>query len=544
MIRLDVIKGPDAGQSFSAEHGDIIGTTTTARIRLAGQGVLPRHLMLRRHADGWRLYCLDPAEPVWVNEQPMTSPRTLQRGDRIRVGELELEVSEEPPAALAEETRPTVRARQPLYESPEALVKSFEHSSQKLGALLRFASQIHRAADLETLPGRVLEAVFALLPADRGVVLTTRDGTEEMDVAASKRRGGRAEAAPVRASRAIVREAIRSRQAILARHAQRDRRFAGSKTIRRQNIQSALCVPLVGRGGELFGVIHLDSEGAEAFGREDLRLITAIGSQASMALENLRLVRQLSARRLEDQELQIASRLQMGLLPRRPPRIAGLEVCGLMVPARVVGGDYYDFVADEEHGKHYLCIGDVSGKGLPAGLVMVMARCFLRPMLTRLPSTRLAVGRLNDLLCRDLPAGTFMTFLLMCWDSEERRFTFTGAGHERILHYQAERRKVEAVWTGGVGLGFTPTVDGMYEERTLVPEPGDAVVLFTDGVSEARNAAGRMLELEGLTAIIERHGHLSAEKLQAALMTEVQAFIGGTDQRDDMTLLVARCSPS
>ena len=343
------------------------------------------------------------------------------------------------------------------------------------------------------------------------------------------------------ASGAMVETVMRSKEAILARDAQQDSRFAATKTIIEQNIQSAMCLPLVGREGEVFGVIHIDSEGrSNAFRTEDLQFMTAIASQASLALENMRLVRRLATRQLQDQELKIASRLQMGLLPKSAPAVEGLDVCGMMVPARIVGGDYYDFIDDATHGKAYFCIGDVSGKGLPAGLVMVMARCFLRPVLSKMPSTRMAVEHLNNLLHADLPIGTFMTFLLMCWDRGARSFSYTGAGHERILHYRAETRDVELVWTGGVGLGFAPTKDGMYEENTLSLAQGDVAVLFTDGLSEARNGAGEMLQIEGLVEIVKRHGHLGAEALQSAVMTDVQDFVGHQDQYDDMTLVVLK----
>lgn len=548
-MRVLVIDGPKAGESFTVEHGDVIGTTETARIRLAGTGLLPRHLMLRQHVDGWRLYCLDPSKPVVVNGEPMGGPRTLTHGDMIQVGTVQLLVSEER-AAVTEKAHvddrktTTIRARQSLLNTPDDVLKTFEglkNPTEKLGALLRFSNEIHSVADPDALPGKILDVVFDILPADRGAVLYKRDGQEELETVATKRRKPDSLAQPIRASRAMVETVMRSKEAILARDAQHDSRFAATKTIMEQNISSAMCLPLVGREGEVFGVIHIDSEGrSNAFRTEDLQFMSAIVSQASLALENMRLVRRLATKQLQDQELKIASRLQMGLLPKKPPTIDGIEVSGMMVPARIVGGDYYDFIEDHADGRAYLCIGDVSGKGLPAGLVMVMARCFLRPLLSKMPSTRVAVEHLNNLLHSDLPIGTFMTFLLMCWDREAKSFSFTGGGHERILHYRAETRTVDLVWTGGVGLGFAPTKDGMYEEHTLTLAPGDAAVLFTDGLSEAKNAAGEMLSVDGLVEIVRRHGHLGAEAIQSAVMTDVQDFVGNRDQFDDMTLVVIK----
>ena len=130
MLRILVIEGPNAGKSHTVEHGDIVGTTETARIKLGGQGVLPRHLMIRNHVDGWRLYCLDPSEPVHINDEPMTAPKTLTHGDLIQVGETRLLVSEEPeaqPEAAQVDDRgsTTIRARQQFYESSDDVLKTF-----------------------------------------------------------------------------------------------------------------------------------------------------------------------------------------------------------------------------------------------------------------------------------------------------------------------------------------------------------------------------------------------------------------------------------
>jgi sigma-B regulation protein RsbU (phosphoserine phosphatase) len=182
----------------------------------------------------------------------------------------------------------------------------------------------------------------------------------------------------------------------------------------------------------------------------------------------------------------------------------------------------------------------VSGKGLPAGLVMVMARCFLRPMVAQMTSTRTVVQDLNALLHRDLPIGTFMTFILMTWDGATRRFAFTGAGHERILHYRAATKDVVLVWTGGVALGLAGSAMNQFEERTLELAPGDAAILFTDGLSEAKNDKGEMLTVDGLQKIVARHGHMGAEMMVSAVITDVQEFVGNLDQFDDMTLVVAR----
>lgn len=528
-MRLKVLRGPRAGEILGID-----------------QGLLPRHVMLREHADGWRLHTLDPAKPVSVNGEPVEAPRLLAAQDTIRVGDLELEVAPEEAAAEVDD-HPTgpIKARQSYFETPDAVVRSFEglkDSTGKIATLLRFSGEIGAITDAGEMPGKILQAIFSMLPADRGLVLYRKpDDPDRFQIVAARRRRGAADAGPIRASRDVVRRVIASREGVLVRDVRSDKRFSKTATLRRQHALSVMCVPLVDRQGAVFGVIHVDTQRkAGAFRAEDLQFLSGLGRQASLALENLRLVQRLAEQRLHDQELEIASRIQAELLPATPPTVAGLELAGTMVPARVVGGDYYDFIAHPKDGRLHVCIGDVAGKGLPAGLVMVMARCFLRPILEAHHSTRAAVEELNRLLYRDLPAGTFMTLLLMCWEPTEKRFRFTGAGHERILHYRAAEGRVEPVWTGGIALGFADTEPGLYQENVLELAPGDAAILFTDGLTDAHNEQGETLSMQGLVEVILRHAVRPAEEIKTAIMADLKVFTGRREQRDDITLVVIK----
>lgn len=530
-MRLKVLRGPRAGEFVPIDDG---------------AGWLPRHVMLREHANGWRLTPLDPSKPVNVNGEPVTAPRLLAVWDTITVGDIELVVAPEEAAAEVDD-HPTgpIRAKQSYFETPDDVVRSFEglkNSTEKIGTLLRFSGDIGAITDAGEMPGKILQTIFSVLPADRGLVLYRKaDDPDRFEIVAVRRQPGITDTEPIRASREVVRRVIESREGVIVRDARSDKRFSRTTTLRRQHAISVMCVPLVDRQGTVFGVIHVDAQRtAGAFQPHDLQFLSGLARQAALALDNLKLVEKLADQRMHDQELAIASRIQSELLPAKPPAVAGLELAGTMIPARVVGGDYYDFILHPTDGRLHVCIGDVAGKGLPAGLVMVMARCYLRPILETHPSTRAAVEELNRLLHRDLPAGTFMTLLLMCWEPAENQFRFTGAGHERLLHYRAAEGRVMPVWTGGMALGFAETPPDAYKENVLTMAPGDAVILFTDGLTDAQSEDGEIFSVKGLVENLLLHAAEPAERIKAAILTDLKAFTGRCEQRDDITLVVIK----
>jgi len=235
---------------------------------------------------------------------------------------------------------------------------------------------------------------------------------------------------------------------------------------------------------------------------------------------------------MQDQELQRAREIQQSLLPREIPQIPGFEVAGAWQPASTVGGDYYDVLRLGEH-RLGICIADVVGKGVSAALLMANMQAAVRAFGGNTESPAQLCGKVNRLLCDNIAAGKFVTFLYGVLDGESRTFRHCNAGHPYpILLSEGSIRALEQ---SGAVLGVFP--DWSYEDSTIELRAGDRLLLFTDGITEASNTTGQEFEDASIAAFAKANGTLTAKELNSRLLAQVSAFCGAHFQ-DDATLLV------
>lgn len=244
---------------------------------------------------------------------------------------------------------------------------------------------------------------------------------------------------------------------------------------------------------------------------------------------------------LLENEMRLASQIQLDLLPRVPPQVEGYDIAGKSSPSHWVGGDYFDFIPIADHCLA-LCLGDVSGKGLPAALLMANLQAITRSQTQPGVCCREAVGRSNNLLAHNTDWGKFATLFHAILDSSTHQLHFCCAGHNHpiLLSVGSPPRRLQ---TGGLVLGFAQ--DSVYEEEIIDLRPGDTMVVFSDGISEARNAADEEFGEDRLLKIAENNQDLSAAELIDVLFTAVRNYTTDLPQADDMTLIVIkRCNPS
>jgi sigma-B regulation protein RsbU (phosphoserine phosphatase) len=236
--------------------------------------------------------------------------------------------------------------------------------------------------------------------------------------------------------------------------------------------------------------------------------------------------------------LQVAQEVQLNLLPRRPPKMAGLDLAGASLYCDETGGDYFDFLqpsADEMS----VLVGDVSGHGVPAALLMTTARGFLRQRAALGGDPVHIVTDVNAALCRDVgESGRFMTLFYAAFDGEARRMTLVNAGHEPALLYDPEDDAFQHVGGRGLALGVIPGYG--YRDRRLKMKPGQILVLATDGVWETTNAAGRPFGRDRLKALIRENRDRPAEEAVRAVIEAVEAFREGLPRHDDVTLVLIK----
>jgi len=276
------------------------------------------------------------------------------------------------------------------------------------------------------------------------------------------------------------------------------------------------------------------------YSQADMEFLYSLGNLAIIAIENARLFHaELERQRLED-ELKIAREIQQGLLPEQLPSIEGYQIAAVNVPSKTVGGDYYD-VIQRTRAEYVLAIGDVSGKGTPAALLMSNVQAALRALAPECRSLSETTGRINDLTCANTKgAGKFITFFWAILDVTVGALRYVNAGHNPPMLVHADGT-IDRLEEGGMILGVYPTHQP-YRESAVTLQPGDLLVMFTDGVSEAMNPDMEELTEERLAEIVRAARAESASSVIEKIQAAVQEHIHGAPQSDDITLLVVKAA--
>ena len=255
-------------------------------------------------------------------------------------------------------------------------------------------------------------------------------------------------------------------------------------------------------------------------------------------------IEEMAAQERMKRELEIAHQVQEYFLPRVMPRVEGLDVAGMCLPALEVGGDYYDFV-ELAPGRLAIVVGDVSGKGIEAAFYMTLTKGFLRTLCRELDSPAEVLRRLNTLFCENVPRGIFISMIYGVVDVAERTFTFARAGHNPVILKRSPSQEADLIQPAGIGIGLVsgPLFDETIEERQLSLRPGDVLVFYTDGFSEAMNGVRDQYGDDRLAHKVGRVGKRSAPEILRRVTEDVHHFIDGAGRHDDMTMVVIKLDP-
>jgi serine phosphatase RsbU (regulator of sigma subunit) len=387
----------------------------------------------------------------------------------------------------------------------------------------------------------VLDSLFKQFEqADRGFILLRDDEAQQLVPRLVRTRRPR-EATPPRYSNRIVGQCLEKGQAILSKDAFFDPSFgdgAGS-SILEARIRSVMVVPLLAReSGAPFGVFQLDTQDQKKkFTQDDLELFAAVASQVAIAVENARLAQQKTLHDQKDREMALAREMQISILPERMPVVAGYEFFAHYASALEVGGDYYDFIPLPD-GRLAVTIADVVGKGMSAALLMAKLSSDARFCLLSEKDPAAAVARLNELL---LPTchhtDRFITLAVALLDPAAQTVTLVNAGHVTPAAYRAAGGTLEdAHHKEAAGLPVGIEARAAYPASQTVLRPGDSLILFTDGVVEARDKAGAQFRVEGMHAAL-RGGPFGPQCLGERLVAAVKQHSHGCKQQDDITVV-------
>jgi phosphoserine phosphatase RsbU/P len=336
-------------------------------------------------------------------------------------------------------------------------------------------------------------------------------------------------------STSVLGEVAQTGVPVHAERAELDERFPWFRQKTLQT-ESYMAVPLHYRDEQL-GVLALaNREDHQTFSKADFDLVKSVADQAAYSLQHAQVYQQLTEKKKLDHDIEVAREIQRILLPSRAPVVEGFNCAALNIPAQQVSGDYFDFIQVDAQ-RWGVAVADVSGKGIPASLIMAMCRSVLRSKAPGNLSPAQVLREVNRQLYPDIQEDMFITMLYLIMDSEGT-ITLARAGHESALWCKDHFKHIEAVDAPGMALGIDAgdVFDEVIKDVTINLSPLDTVVVYTDGINEALDSEGNEFGQEQLKSVLREAGPQSVDFLVKTIVDRVQNFSSGHPQNDDITL--------
>jgi serine phosphatase RsbU (regulator of sigma subunit) len=542
MARELLIQCPD-GQMKTVPLTDrlTVGRSSAADLCFPEDAGLSRqHFAFEAQGDEWTVQDLGSKNGTFVNYIPLKGKLQMSPGDRITAGHLVIVYA--PDAAQAapgvvvfdggdsssSSTSSTViTSLEGALANPTMVYQTGPKASAPMQALIRAGQELTKNQKLSELFPVILDLAIEAVTAQRGVLMILENGN--LVPRAHKGEG-------FRISTAVRDRVLKEKTSMLVRDAQMDDAFKGRMSIVEQKVHTMMAVPLQTKD-DIIGLLYVDSPFIiREFTKDDLSLLTVMANVAAIRIETARLVEIEEAERLLKRDLSQAAEIQGRMLPDRAPTISGADLAGFNAPCRTVGGDYYDFFPYAD-GRVGLALGDVSGKGMPASLMMMALHARVQVLAEDPGDLGSFMTRLNKATCAKCPSNRFITFFFCVMDAASGNVAFANAGHNPPIVIRASG-EFEMLAGGGPVLGILPIAP--YSQQQTHLDPGDMLVLYSDGVTEATNLAYDEFDEERFIEVLKRHRTEPAAAVVQAVTTALAEFTAGAPQADDITLVVAK----
>ncbi|HVF29755.1 MAG TPA: SpoIIE family protein phosphatase [Pyrinomonadaceae bacterium] len=506
------------------------------------------HAEVRQEGDGFWLQDLGSANGTRYNGAPVKMPVPLSSGGEIQIGETTIVFDDDRfqlhggATLIADHTdaldpSKTISLQSRKFPTTELLKEQLSTRNDLLGLISKVGVALLSASTLDETLNQVGSLVFEAVPAERCIIMLRDEKADDgMKIMVARTRGTEETLQEVRISRTVMDEVLKNGKSVLTADAQQDPKYA-SQTIALQGIRSVLAVPLSVDERTVFGLIYADSPTYEAtFTEEHLNILTTLASVAAIRVENTKLLEERFERERMEHELELATEIQQRFQPSAPPIMEGYEFQGISFSCYEIGGDYYDFIPRPD-GRMLIALGDVSGKGTAAALLMSSLHAAIHAQVAAKSSLEETVLSVNQYLADNTPANRFVTLFVAELNPSDGTLKYINAGHNPPLMARADG-SIGQLSSGGFPLGIIPGAEFEIGETRL--QPGEALVVYSDGVSEANNLRGDEFGMERLSDVVRKNLKSSASGLRDKVESALSAFTQTAPANDDITLVIVK----
>ncbi len=547
----------------------LIGRNPNCDIHLDRKAVSRLHARIRFDDHCFMIEDLHSSNGTFLNEKPLVRPEPLFHGDRIQICNMEfLFQSDRPEAKVTKDAPERKRSVKSAYLDESLTKDAISFSSQidmrnfgqgmflgcpqndleaqnrmlktKLDVMMKMMRNLGKATTTKELIPQFLANLLRLFPqADVVALMMPDEKSDRLELVDYRLRSENPPKAPIRISRSIPQYVFDTERAVISDDPADDERFnASDDSALKGHHCSAMAAPIFeGTSQGAIGVILVDSRfSGEAFTEVDLDLLVSMASQAAVHHENLRYQ---TMRRQEEkmaQEMELAHQVQKGFLPVHRPNLPGYQFFDFYRPAKYLGGDYFDFIPLPD-GRFAIVLADVSGKGIPAALLMAKLSSEVRSSLILEKTLAATMRRLNNVYCDSQWDNRFVTLAMLVIDPPTGEVQLFNAGHLYPIRYRlggvveliGERKQ-------GFPIGIVPGAD--YEGIDFTLEAGESVILMSDGIPDAMNQEGEYFGMDRVITYLRGVEDAGPVSLGSGLLHTVEEYVGATSQSDDQCLVI------
>ncbi len=539
----------------------VIGRLPECDIILTKEGVSRRHAEIRKVGSAFFLVDLNSRNKTLVNDTALVGgvEHPLKENDRIDICGVEFvyyaakppKTNDPEPAAdvmvVTESDGRESADFHTLEASRSSTMATVVRPEVKLKAILEITRNLSSELRIDAVAPKILDSLLEIFPGAERLFLMLQDPASKRLVRKAfkyrpQKRGSLfrtvpEDEVPTTISRSIVDYVLGQKKAVLSQDAGDDKNLPSSASIADLKIRSVMCVPLLTPENKALGIIQLDTSDRRQFNEDDLDVLAAVASQAAVFIENASMHESALQRERLNRDLKIAEQVQKRFLPQGVPTVPGYEFFAFYQPTYEVGGDYYDFVPLPSD-RVALALGDVAGKGVAAALMMAKFSGDTRYCMMTENAPAPTANRLNGLLCAAGIEDKFITLCLCVLDPPTRKLTLTSAGHTPVLLRRADGR-VEEVGENVAGVPLGIMEDSVYSQTEVQLNQGDVVVVYSDGVTDARSPGDELYDSQSNHRLIKRVAQSSGgpAAVGRAILQDIREFSADHSQADDITLV-------